>query len=143
MNYPEESLLVGAAKSVWEGSSAHVNIGIDVGEKLIDAMRPFLEEELSLVFITDSDIRHILRHHGNAEKGRGQQTIAPGDFANVPRVLNDFDSCEQSGADKLGNKKFLLRKDIDGEVFVVTIQRGKKKLQVKTMWKKKKPGASC
>lgn len=38
---------------------------------------------------------------------------------------------------------FLLRKDIDGNVYVVTIQRGKRKLQIKTMWKENRSGASC
>ncbi|MDO4289994.1 MAG: hypothetical protein Q4C41_02030 [Eggerthellaceae bacterium] len=143
MSYPEESLLVGAAESIWEGSDAKVNIGIDVSEKLVDALRPFLEDELVLVFITDSDIRHIKRKHGVAEEERGQRTITPDDFACIPKVLNDFDSCELIDTDKLGNKKFLLQKDIDGKIYVVTIQRGKRKLQIRTMWKKNRSGASC
>ena len=56
-------------------------------------------------------------------------------------MLNDFDTCEHTDTDKFGNKKFLLTKDISGVYYVVTIQRGKKKLEMKTMWKR--PGASC
>ena len=37
-NYPEESLLVGAAESVWKGSDARVNISIDVGQRLADTI---------------------------------------------------------------------------------------------------------
>ncbi len=141
--YPESLLLVGAAESIWEGSDARINIGIDVSEKLVDAMRIHFDEKLELVFITDSDIRHIKRRHGIGEEERGQHTIVPGDFACIPEVLNEFDSCELTGTDKLGNKKFLLQKDVGGTVYVVTIQRGKRKLQIKTMWKRDRSGASC
>ncbi len=72
-NYPEESLLVGAAESVWKGSDARVNISIDVGQRL---------------------------------------------------------------ADTIGE-------EIGGTVYLVTAQRGKGKLEVKTMWKAQRSGASC
>lgn len=58
-SYPESAVLVGAAESVWGGSEALVTIRIGVGEKLREAMRGFLGGDLELVFITDSDIRHI------------------------------------------------------------------------------------
>lgn len=143
IHYPEESLLVGAAKSVWSGSKASINIGIEVGEKLIEWMSSHLPNKLESVFITDSDMRHIMRSHGDKEEERGQRVITPQDFACIPAVLNNFDSCEHTDTDKLGNKKFLLRKDINGEVYLVTIQRGKRKLQIKTMWKEIRSGASC
>lgn len=38
------------------------------------------------------------RQHG------GQQSIAPSDFALIPKVLNEFDACEHANKDKLGNK---------------------------------------
>ena len=72
-NYPEESLLVGTAESVWKGSDARVNISIDVGQRL---------------------------------------------------------------ADTIGE-------EIGGTVYLVTAQRGKRKLEVKTMWKAHRSGASC
>lgn len=72
-NYPEESLLVGAAESVWKGSDARVNISIGVGQRL---------------------------------------------------------------ADTIGE-------EIGGTVYLVTAQRGKRKLEVKTMWKAHRSGASC
>ncbi len=142
-DYPEESLLVGAAESVWSGSDARINIGIDVSAKLVEEMREYIPEDLSLVFITDSDIRHIMKRHGKAEESRGQVTITPKDFACIPIVLNEFDTCESVDTDKLGNRKFLLKKNIEGNIFLVTVQRGKRKLEIKTMWKENKSGASC
>ena len=106
-------------------------------------MSDYLPEALLSVFITDSDIRHIKRKHGSDEERRGQITIVPDDFSCIPQVLNEFDSCEHTDTDKLGNKKFLLKKNIGGTVYLVTIQRGKRKLEIKTMWKENRSGASC
>lgn len=142
-SYPEEPFLVGAAESIWDGSDVLINIGIEVGEKLIAWMRGYLPDALEGVFITDSDIRYIKRNHGSNEEERGQGTIVLQDSACIPAVLNEFDSCEHTDTDKLGNKKFLLQKDIGGDVYLVTIQRGKRRLQIKTMWKEARSGASC
>ena len=113
--------------------------------KVSDKLRSYMEEQgiapLETVFITDSGIRHIMKRHAVHEEKRGQLSVEPADFSRLPEVLSDFDSCEHSDTDKLGNKKFLLTKQIDDIYYVVTIQRGKKKLEVKTMWKR--PGASC
>lgn len=140
--YPERTLLVGAAESIWSGSDAKINIEINISDRLIQCMSKYLPGRLISVFITDSDMRHIKRRHGLKETIQDQETITPNDFGNIPEVLNNFDSCEQTDTDKLGNKKFLLKKNIQGTVFLVTIQRGNRKLEIKTMWKKKS-GASC
>lgn len=141
--YPESDVLVGAAESVWNGSDARINISIDVSSKLVNHMSDYLPEALLSVFITDSDIRHIKRKHGSDEERRGQITIVPDDFSCIPQILNEFDSCEHTDTDKLGNKKFLLKKNIGGTVYLVTVQRGKRKLEIKTMWKENRSGASC
>lgn len=141
--YPESDVLVGAAESVWNGSDARINISIDVSSKLVNHMSDYLPEALLSVFITDSDIRHIKRKHGSDEERRGQITIVPDDFSCIPQILNEFDSCEHTDTDKLGNKKFLLKKNIGGTVYLVTAQRGKRKLEIKTMWKENRSGASC
>lgn len=141
--YPESDVLVGAAESVWNGSDARINISIDVSSKLVNHMSDYLPEALLSVFITDSDIRHIKRKHGSDEERHGQITIVPDDFSCIPQVLNEFDSCEHTDTDKLGNKKFLLKKNIGGTVYLVTVQRGKRKLEIKTMWKENRSGASC
>jgi hypothetical protein len=141
--FPESALLVGAAESIWSGSDAKINISIDVNDKLIAVIAEYLPGKLESVFITDSDIRHIKRKHGNKEEARGQLNIEPSDFAHIPMVLHEFDTCELSDIDKLGNKKFVLTKTLDSTIYVVTIQRGKRKLEIKTMWKTKRSGASC
>lgn len=82
-----------------------------------------------------------MKQHSGREESRGQLSIEPSDFSCIPVVLGDFDTCEHSDTDKMGNKKFLLTKQVGDLYYVVTIQRGKKKLEVKTMWKR--PGASC
>ena len=141
--YPESSLLVGAAQSVWDGSTALVRIEIGVAEKLGERMAEEGIAPLECVFITDSDIRHIKRGHAEGEESRGQASLAPEDFGIIPRVLNEFETCEHTDTDRLGNKRFLLTKEVGGIWYVVTVQRGKRKLQIKTMWKRNVPGASC
>lgn len=139
--FPESAILVGAAESVWAGSNAIVKIQIEVSSKLKNFMAIQGIFPLETVFITDSDIRHIMKRHTSREEERGQLEILPSDFSLLPEVLNDFDSCKHSDTDKLENKKFLITKQIGDVYYVVTIQRGKRKLEVKTMWKM--PGASC
>lgn len=140
-NSADSSLLVGVAKSVWSGSKSLVTIQIEVSVKLRERMKQHGIAHLEAVFITDSDIRHIMKRHARREEKRGQLPIEPSDFSFIPAVLSDFDSCEESSADKHGNKRFLLSKRVGDLYYVVTVQRGKKRLEVKTMWKK--PGASC
>ena len=141
--YPESSLLEHAAKRVWSGSDTRIKIDIAAGKKLTNALSPYFDERLESVFITDSDIRHIKKKHVQAERSRGQVPIEPADFAKIPIVLNEFDFCEYTDTDKLGNKKFLIQKTMEDEVYLVTVQRGKRMLEIKTMWKKNRSGASC
>ena len=108
-NYPEESLLVGAAESVWKGSDARVNISIDVGQRLADTIGEEIEGQLECVFITDSDIRHIRRKHGANEERRGQQSIVPNDSS---RKFSTSPTHAITRTDKAGNKKSLVRKEI-------------------------------
>lgn len=141
--YPEAALLVGAAQSVWEGSAATVTITIGISQALITKLNEFLNCHIEQVFITDSDIRHILKTHGKNESDRGQIDIAPNDFASLPLILNEFDEIVLGKQDKLGNKRLLITKDIGDIAFVATVTRGNRKLEVKTFWKKRVPGASC
>ena len=140
-NYPEESLLVGTAESVWKGSDARVNISMDVGQRA-DTIGEEIEGQLECVFITDSDIRHIRRKHGANEERRGQQSIVPNDFALIPKVLNESDACDH--ADGQGGQQEVPREKGDrGTAYLVTAQRGKGKLEVKMMRKAHRSGASC
>ena len=48
-NYHEESLLGGAAESVWKGSDARVNISINVGQRLADTIGEEIGDTVYLV----------------------------------------------------------------------------------------------
>ncbi|MDR0645391.1 MAG: hypothetical protein LBG05_10910, partial [Treponema sp.] len=74
------------------------------------------------------------------ESLRGQEDIAPDDFAFIPLVLNEFDTAEHTGEDKLGNKKILFTKKISGTVYLATIERGPSKMEIRTFWKMREPG---
>lgn len=141
--YPESSALVNAAENIWEGSESRVTISMTVSEKLRAKMEDEFEMALESVFITDSDIRHIKKKHGSSEGSRGQRNIGPEDFACLPSIVNDFDKVSHTNTDKLGNMKFLFSKEIGCIAYVATVQRGKRKLEIKTFWKKSLPGASC
>lgn len=52
-------------------------------------------------------------------------------------LVNDFDAIERARDDKKGNMSFEISKSISSTYYVITFQRGKKKLEVKTFWKKK------
>jgi hypothetical protein len=143
LDYPEIPALVGAASSIWQGGDVAVTIHIAASEKLREELKDSYTDGLESVFITDSDIRHIKRTHGAGEQKRGQVEIKPSDFAVIPLILNDFDSITHTNTDKLGNKRFLITKDIGDTAYIATIQRGKKKMEIKTFWKMKVSGASC
>lgn len=132
---PDSGILYSAAQRVWSGSKEIVTIELVLSKKLQKCMKKFGLKEFSGLFITNDDIRHIRSNHGIDEERRGQENIEPSDFALLPFVINDFDTCLESIPDKKGNRAFTLFKDIGSRYYVVTIQRGKKKLQVKTMWK--------
>ena len=95
-------------------------------------------KEIHKIFITDSDARHIKKHHGQNEVRRGQVDIIPSDFALIPAVLNEFDTVEYSGKDKKGNKKLIFTKKVNGTVYSASIERGNNQIGVITLWKKER-----
>ena len=94
---------------------------------MLEGFNKHFLEGIERVFITDSTVRHIMKSHSKDEEVRGQLNLEPEDFALIPVVLNEYDSIEMTGFDKLGNKRFLVQKLVEGEVFVATIQRGKRR----------------
>ena len=56
----ETALLTGAAESIWAGSMAVVTIQLEVSDRLKKTMEQHGVCPLESVFITDSDIRHIM-----------------------------------------------------------------------------------
>lgn len=141
INYPEASALVGAAESIWAGSDFRINIQMTVGERLKEAIERESVIELEQVFITDSDIKHIKKRHGENQEPLGQVDIVPEDFATLPVILNEFDEIIKGDDDRQGNSRFMLIKELSGTSYLATIQRGKRKMEIRTFYKRKS-GAS-
>ena len=142
-NYPEAIAFVGVAESVWNGSSSPAKVEMLVKGRLHVELKRLLGRDIQTVFLTDSDIRHIKKKHGSNETARGQVDITPDDFALIPLVLNEFDKVEHDITDKLGSKKLLFQKKCEGMIYIATIERGENKVEVRTFWKMRVPGASC
>jgi hypothetical protein len=141
--YPEATLLVDMARNVWDGHSSTVKIEFAVSDRLRAEFLNLTGKDIQAVFITDSGTRHIKKQHGQEEALRGQVDITPDDFAFIPLVLNEFDTAEHTGDDKRGNKKILFPKKISGTIYLATIERGPSKMEIRTFWKMRGPGASC
>jgi len=135
--YPETPLIVAMAESAWAGSRKSVKIEFSLSDDLKAKLKELLGKEVQKIFITDSDARHIKKHHGQNEDKRGQVDITPADFALIPVVLNEFDAVEDMGEDKLGNKKLFFTKKIEGTIYLASIERGNNQLGVITLWKMK------
>jgi hypothetical protein len=135
--YPEASLLVAMAETTWAGSLKSVKIEFSLSDRLKTKLTELLEKEIHKIFITDSDARHIKKHHGQNEDKRGQVDITPADFALIPVVLNEYDTVEQTGEDKIGKKKLMFTKKIEGTFYLASIEKGNNQIGVITLWKKK------
>jgi hypothetical protein len=136
--YPEAPLIVAMAESAWAGNCKTAKIEFSLSDNLKIKLYELLGKELHKIFITDSDARHIKKHHGQNENKRGQVDITPSDFALIPAVLNEYDTVEHTGQDKIGNKKLLFTKKINGTVYTASIERGNNQIGVITLWKKEK-----
>jgi len=136
-NYPEASLIVAMAESTWVGNCKTAKIEFSISDNLKVKLKELLGKEIQKIFITDSDARHIKKHHGQNEEKRGQVDITPADFALIPVVMNEFDTVEHTGEDKHGNKKLFFTKKIDNIFYIGSIERGNNQIGVITLWKKK------
>jgi hypothetical protein len=137
-NYPESPLIVAMAERAWRGGMEAAKIEFSLSDGLKTKLKELLGREIQNIFITDSDVRHIKKYHGQNEAKRGQIDITPADFALIPVVLNEYDTAEHTGEDKKGNKKLLFTKKIGGTVYLASIERGNSQIGVITMWKMKK-----
>jgi len=136
--YPESSLLVAMAETAWAGNLKSVKIEFSLSDRLKTKLTELLGKEIHKIFITDSDARHIKRRHGQNEEKRGQIDITPADFAFIPVILNEYDTAEQTGKDKIGNKKLRFTKRIEGTFYLASIEKGNNQIGIITLWKKKK-----
>ena len=91
--------------------------------------------------VDESGIRHTFKQHGNetTESKRGQRAVTKKDILLLPLIISSFDSIEYAGVSDMGNETFLIKKEIEDEVFTVQEVRKKhKKLTMKTMWIRRK-----
>jgi len=137
-SYPESSLLVAMAETAWAGNLKSAKIEFSLSDRLKGKLTELLGKEINKIFITDSDARHIRNHHGKNEELRGQVDITPADFAFIPVILNEYDTARQIGEDKKGNKKLEFTKKIEGNFYLVSIEKGNNQVGIITLWKKKK-----
>jgi hypothetical protein len=136
--YPEAPLIVAMAESTWAGSHKTAKIEFSLSDNLKTKLIELLGKKIHKIFITDSDARHIKKHHGQNENKRGQVDITPADFALIPVVLNEYDTAEQTGQDRKGNKKLFFTKKVNGTVYTASIERGNNQIGVITLWKKER-----
>lgn len=91
--------------------------------------------------VDESGIRHTFKQHGNetTESKRGQRAVTKKDILLLPLIISSFDSIEYAGVSDMGNETFLIKKEIEDEIFTVQEVRKKhKKLTMKTMWIRRK-----
>jgi len=84
--YPEAKLIVAMADSTWAGNRNLAKIEFSLSDTLKIKLNELLGKEIQKIFITDSDVRHIKKHHGQNEEKRGQVDVIPADFAFIPVV---------------------------------------------------------
>jgi len=136
-HYPEASLLVELAKAVWSGNIKAARADFSLSDKLKTELKKLLGKDIKSIFITDSDVRHIKKNHGQGEAVRGQEDITPDDFALIPAVMNEFDTARHEDTDRRGNKKVLFIKKVNGTVYTASVERGNNQIGVITLWKTK------
>jgi hypothetical protein len=134
-------VLVSAAQSIWSGADIQITVNLPVADRLKTAVSEGTNLNLQQVYITDSDIRHIKKRHGSGERALGQVDVIPDDFAALPTILEEYDEITRGEDDKQGNARFMLTKRMEETAYLATIQRGRRKLEVRTFYKRK-PGAS-
>jgi hypothetical protein len=136
-HYPEASLLVELARTAWNEDIKAARVDFSLSEKLKAELRKLLGKDIKSIFITDSDVRHIKKNHGQGEARRGQENIMPEDFALIPAVMNEFDTAHHEDTDRRGNKKVLFIKKVNGTVYTASVERGNNQIGVITLWKTK------
>jgi hypothetical protein len=136
-HYPEASLIVELAKITWNGSHKAARVNFSILDKLKVELKKLLNKDIKSIFITDSDVRHIKKNHGQGKARRGQEDITPEDFALIPAVMNEFDTAQHQDTDRKGTKKVLFIKKVNGAVYTASVERGNNQIGVITLWKTK------
>ena len=131
--------LVNLARAAWNDKTVQGKVSFKPSQKLRDKVQELFGHDIDEVFITADDMRHIKNEHSEGEEKRGQESLAPDDMADVYHVVNEFDSATKERDDRRGKQNVLVVKNVDGKMFALLVERGKKKAEVKTVYKYKKP----
>ncbi len=95
--------------------------------------------------ISDYDIRHIIKQHGNpiTEKAKGQIAVTTKDIEKIPDIIINYDKIEKgtpntdSFTKKINNTiRYIKEYDNNTTYLVEVIPSDNNKLNIKTMWKK-------
>lgn len=89
--------------------------------------------------LTDYDIRHMLKQHGNPkiENEKGQIAITKNDINKIPEILNNPDYITNGTNNKVGQTVRYIKEYSDNNTYVVEVVPEKSQtLIIKTMWKK-------
>ena len=135
--YPEAAVIVEMARAAWNGDIKAARVNFSLSDRLKVELKKLLGKEIKTIFITDSDVRHIKKNHGQGEDRRGQVDVTPEDFALIPLVMNEFDTAQHESTDRMGNKKIMFVKKVNGNVYTASVERGNSQIGVITLWKTK------
>lgn len=127
--------LVELATVAWNDKNYNGKVSFTPSKKFRDKVQEFLGHDVSTVFITGSDVRHIKSHHSKSESQRGQIDVTPESISEIYDVVNDFDDATKERNDNKGNQNIMVVKADNGTSYAILIERGKKKAQVKTFYK--------
>ena len=89
--------------------------------------------------LSDNDIRHMLKQHGNqeVETKKGQIAITREDIKNIPDIINNPDEITKGTNNKLGQTIRYIKRYNDNSTYVVEVAPDSSNaLIIKTMWKK-------
>lgn len=113
-----------------------------VSDKVANKVKSLLGIDISgrEHIITDYDIRHIIKQHGNPEieKTKGQIAITSKDIEKIPDIINNYDKIVQGTDNKQGETIRYIKNYPDNKCYVVEVipMANDTSLYIKTMWKK-------
>ena len=113
-----------------------------VSEKVASKIKSLFDIDVSgrKHIITDYDIRHIIKQHGNSEieKTKSQIAVTPKDIEKIPDIIEKYDEIIEGNNNKQGKTIRYIKKYPDNKTYVVEVipDANDKTLYIKTMWKK-------
>ncbi len=87
-------------------------------------------------------VNHVMRKHGKEEeKYKGQIPITENDFLNIPNIVENYDDVNPSNKTKMHLEAIKYTKVIENKKYTMVeeIRSGRKKLTMKTLYKKPLP----